>query len=64
MYIALKENYTVKNLQYAVMSMNPIIPKSCKLPDQIITTFPPALEHSGRDKAHSGLSSPSVKQHR
>lgn len=47
MYIPLKENYTVKNLQYAVMSMNPIIPKSCNLPDQIITTFPPALEHSG-----------------
>ena len=45
MYIPLKENYTVKNLQYAVMSINPIIPKSFNLPDPIIIAFPPALEH-------------------
>lgn len=49
MYIPLKENYTVKNLQYAVMSMNPIIPKSCNLPDQIITAFPPAISSTAAE---------------
>ena len=45
MYIPLKENDTVKNPSYAVMPINPIIPKSFKLPDQIIIASPPALEH-------------------